>query len=138
MSYPQLTRARVARAYAVFDTRTICARSYDGRMRVLIVEDEPLLAEAVRDGLRLEAISADIARDGVSGLEALSVAEYGVALSAGDIPGPAGDEVARRCVASGEGPAILPLPAADRLAEKESGFGLGAADYLTKPFAMRE
>src|SRR5690606_30913593 len=115
MSCPQLTRVRVARAYAVFDTRTICARSYDGRMRVLIVEDEPLLAEAVRDGLRLEAISADIARDGDSALEALSVTEYDIALIDRDIPGPSGDEVARRIVASGEGPAILMLTAADRL-----------------------
>lgn len=107
-------------------------------MRVLIVEDEPLLAEAVRDGLRLEAISADIARDGDSALEALSVTEYDIALIDRDIPGPSGDEVARRIVASGEGPAILMLTAADRLDDKETGFELGADDYLTKPFAMRE
>src|SRR5690606_6437153 len=55
-----------------------------------------------------------------------------------DIPGPSGDEVARRIVASGEGPAILMLTAADRLHDKETGFELGADDYLTKPFAMRE
>src|SRR5690606_2387207 len=97
-----------------------------------------LLAEAVRDGLRLEAISADIASDGDSALEALSVTEYDIALIDRDIPGPSGDEVARRIVASGEGPAILMLTAADRLHDKETGFELGADDYLTKPFAMRE
>src|SRR5690606_22890075 len=81
---------------------------------------------------------ADIARDGDSALEALSVTEYDIALIDRDIPGPSGDEVARRIVASGEGPAILMLTAADRLDDKETGFELGADDYLTKPFAMRE
>src|SRR5918999_884725 len=79
-------------------------------MRVLIVEDEPYLAEAVRDGLRLEAIAADIS----------------------------GDEIARRIVASGSGVPILMLTAADRIDDKASGFGLGADDYLTKPFDLRE
>ena len=49
----------VAKAYAVFDTPAICASSYHQHIRVLIVEDEPYMAEAVRDGLRLEAIAAD-------------------------------------------------------------------------------
>ncbi|KAB1649715.1 response regulator transcription factor [Pseudoclavibacter endophyticus] len=107
-------------------------------MRVLIVEDEPFLAEAIRDGLRLEAISADIAGDGYAALEALAVTAYDVAVLDRDIPGPSGDEVARRIVAAGDGPSILMLTAADRLNDKASGFELGADDYLTKPFAMRE
>src|SRR3989337_3073859 len=81
-------------------------------MRVLIVEDEPYLAEAIRDGLRLEAIAADIPA--------------------------AGDGIARRIVASGSGMPILMLTAADRLDDKASGFELGADDYLTKPFDLRE
>ena len=61
-------------------------------MRVLIVEDEPYLAEAIRDGLRLEAIAADIAGDGESALELLSVNAYDIAVLDRDIPGPSGDE----------------------------------------------
>src|ERR687890_292376 len=84
-------------------------------MRVLIVEDEPYLAEAIRDGLRLEAIAADIAGDGETALELLRVTDYDIAVLDRDIPGPSGDEVARRIVASGSGMPILMLTAADRL-----------------------
>src|SRR6478736_3932298 len=95
---------------------SICGRNAAGRsiggVRVLIVEDEPLMAEAIRDGLRLEAIAADIAGDGDTALELLAVGSY-------DMP-------------------ILMLTAADRLDDKESGFELGADDYLTKPFELRE
>ena len=107
-------------------------------MRVLIVEDEPLLAEAVRAGLRLEAIAADVAGDGDTALELLSVNDYDIAVLDRDVPGPSGDDVAARIVASGSGLPILMLTAADRLDDKASGFGLGADDYLTKPFDLRE
>src|ERR1700760_2893660 len=107
-------------------------------MRVLIVEDEPYLAEAIRDGLRLEAIAADVAGDGETALGLLSVNAYDIAAPARDTPGPSGDETARRIVASGSGMPILMLTAADRLDDKASGFELGADDYLTKPFELRE
>jgi two-component system response regulator VanR len=107
-------------------------------MRVLIVEDEPYMAEAIRNGLRLEAIAADIAGDGDSALELLSVNAYDIAVLDRDIPGLSGDEIAKRVVASGSGTPILMLTAADRLDDKASGFELGADDYLTKPFALRE
>jgi two-component system response regulator VanR len=108
------------------------------RMRVLIVEDEPLMADAIRDGLRLEAIAADIAGDGDSALELLSVNAYDIAVLDRDIPGPSGDEIAKRIVASEGAMPILMLTAADRLDDKASGFGLGADDYLTKPFELQE
>jgi len=107
-------------------------------MRVLIVEDEPYMAEAIRDGLRLEAIAADVAGDGDSALELLALNDYDIAVLDRDIPGPSGDEIAQHIVASGSGTPILILTAADRLDDKASGFELGADDYLTKPFAMRE
>jgi two-component system response regulator VanR len=107
-------------------------------MRVLVVEDEPYLAEAIRDGLRLEAIAADLAGDGDTALELLSTNTYDIAVLDRDIPGPSGDEVARRIVASGTATPILMLTAADRLDDLASGFGLGADDYLTKPFELRE
>jgi len=107
-------------------------------MRVLIVEDESYLAEAIRDGLRLEAIAADIAGDGDTALELLEVNSYDIAVLDRDIPGPSGDDVAASIVAGGSGMPILMLTAADRLDDLESGFGIGADDYLTKPFDLRE
>lgn len=107
-------------------------------MRVLIVEDELYLAEAIRDGLRLEAIAADIAGDGDTALELLSINRYDVVVLDRDIPGPNGDEIARRLALEDESPRILMLTAADRLDDKASGFESGADDYVTKPFALRE
>jgi two-component system, OmpR family, response regulator VanR len=107
-------------------------------MRVLIVEDEPYMAEAIRDGLRLEAIAADIAGDGDTARELLRVNAYDIAVLDRDIPGPSGDEIAKGIVASGSGMPILMLTAADRLDDKATGFELGADDYLTKPFELQE
>jgi len=107
-------------------------------MRVLVVDDEPYLAEAIRDGLRLDAIAADIAGDGDSAWEMLNVTSYDVVVLDRDIPGPDGDEIARRLSSWAHGPRVLMLTAADRLDDKASGFESGADDYLTKPFALRE
>ncbi len=96
------------------------------------------MAEAIRDGLRLEAIAADIASDGDTALELLSTNSYDLAILDRDVPGKSGDEIARSIVASGSGMPILMLTAADRLDDKASGFELGADDYLTKPFDLRE
>ena len=84
-------------------------------MRVLLVEDEPYMAEAIRDGLRLEAIAADIAGDGDTAVELLGINDYDIAVLDRDVPGPSGDEIAKRIVASGSGMPILMLTAADRL-----------------------
>jgi two-component system response regulator VanR len=106
-------------------------------MRVLLVEDEPYMADAIRDGLRLEAIT-DIAADGDTALRLLSLDDFDIAVLDRDVPGPNGDEIAKRIVASGSGMPILMLTAADRLDDKTSGFELGADDYLTKPFELQE
>ena len=105
---------------------------------MLVVEDEPWLAEAVRDGLRLAAIAADLAGDGDTALELLRTNDYDIAVLDRDVPGPSGDQIAASIVASGSGMPILMLTAADRLDDKASGFELGADDYLTKPFELRE
>lgn len=105
---------------------------------MLVVEDEPYLAEAIRAGLRLAAIAADLAGDGDTALELLSINSYDIAILDRDIPGPSGDEIARSIVASGSGTPILMLTAAARLDDKATGFELGADDYLTKPFALQE
>src|SRR5581483_12217072 len=79
----------------------VCGFRYAGDMprlatskgvRVLIVEDEPYMAEAVRDGLRLAAIAADVAGDGDTALKLLSLNVYDIAVLDRDIPGPSGDE----------------------------------------------
>ena len=80
------------------------------------------MAAAIRDGLRLDAIAADIAGDGHTALELLSINAYDIAVLDRDIPGPSGDEIAERIVASGSGTPILMLTAADRLDDKASGF----------------
>src|ERR671930_577073 len=107
-------------------------------VRVLVVEDEPYMADAIRDGLRLQAIAADIAGDGDTALELLSVNTYDIAVLDRDVPGPSGDEIAESIVAAGSGMPILMLTDADRLDDKASGFELGADDYLTKPFELQE
>ena len=107
-------------------------------MRVLIVEDEPYLAEAGRDGLRLEAIAADIAGDGDTALELLSINAYDIAILDRDVPGPSGDDIARGIVASGSGiPTPMPT-AADRPAAHAPGLQLGAAAPPPTPFELRE
>jgi two-component system response regulator VanR len=107
-------------------------------MRVLIVEDELFLAEAIRDGLRLEAIATDIAGDGDTALQLLDINDYDVVVLDRDIPGPNGDEIARILSSRSPSPRILMLTAASRLDDKEAGFESGADDYLTKPFVLRE
>ncbi|MGW2089141.1 response regulator transcription factor [Streptomyces sp. NPDC001880] len=107
-------------------------------MRVLIVEDELYLAEAVQAGLRLEAIASDIATDGDTALERLDVNEYDVVVLDRDIPGTHGDDVCRIIVERRLGCRVLMLTAAGLINEKVAGFEIGADDYLTKPFDLKE
>jgi two-component system response regulator VanR len=107
-------------------------------MRVLVVEDEIYLAEAIQSGLRLEAIAADLAPDGEAALERLGVHDYDVVVLDRDLPGVHGDEVCRIVVERGLGCRVLMLTAAVGLTDKIDGFQLGADDYLTKPFDLPE
>ena len=107
-------------------------------MRVLIVEDEVFMAEALQAGLRQESIAADLAFDGDDALERVAVNDYDVIVLDRDIPGTHGDEVC--AIVSRDYPSVrvLMLTAASRLRDKVGGFELGADDYLTKPFALEE
>jgi len=107
-------------------------------MRVLIAEDEQFLAEAIRTGLRHEAIAADLAPTGDAALEAVTINDYDVLLLDRDLPGTHGDEVCRRIVAEHPSVRVLMLTAARRLDDKVAGLGLGADDYLAKPFEFPE
>ncbi|MEU6642689.1 response regulator transcription factor [Saccharomonospora sp. NPDC046836] len=107
-------------------------------MRVLIVEDEPYLAEAIRVGLRRETIAADIVHDGVSALESIACNEYDIVLLDRDLPGIHGDDVCTQIAADYPRVRVLMLTAARTLDERVSGFELGADDYLPKPFEFPE
>lgn len=107
-------------------------------MRVLIVEDQVYLAEAIQTGLRREAITADIVHDGDAALALVDVNDYDLLILDRDIPGTHGDEVCRILASREIAPSILMLTAARRLGEKVAGFELGADDYLSKPFEFPE
>jgi DNA-binding response OmpR family regulator len=107
-------------------------------MRVLVVEDERQLADSIAEGLRLHAMAVDVAYDGEAGLERASVNDYDVLVLDRDIPLISGDEVCAKLVQSESQTRILMLTAATAIAQRVAGLGLGADDYLTKPFAFAE
>jgi DNA-binding response OmpR family regulator len=107
-------------------------------MRVLVVEDERLLADGIAQGLRRHSLAVDVAYDGAAALERLAVNDYDVVVLDRDLPVVSGDEVCTRLVESGALTRILMLTAASAVAQRVAGLGLGADDYLTKPFALAE
>jgi DNA-binding response OmpR family regulator len=107
-------------------------------LRVLVVEDDTELAEAVATGLRRTGIAVDVALDGESGLEKALVTDYDVVVLDRDLPGVHGDEVCAKLVAERSRSRLLMLTAASTIDERVDGLGLGADDYLPKPFAFAE
>jgi DNA-binding response OmpR family regulator len=107
-------------------------------MRVLIAEDFEVLAQAVATGLRREGMAVDVVLDGDEALAALAVTRYDVVVLDRDLPGAHGDEVCRQIVAGGSGSRVLMLTAASTVADRVEGLGIGADDYLPKPFDFAE
>lgn len=107
-------------------------------MRVLVVEDEDVMAEAVVLGLRRAGYAADVAGDGEEALALADLNPYDVVLLDRDLPVLHGDEVCRRLVAGANDARILMLTAAGAVSERVDGLHLGADDYLAKPFAFAE
>lgn len=107
-------------------------------MRVLVVEDEEMLAGAIAEGLRQEAFAVDVVHDGEAALERLAVNEYDVMVLDRDLPKLHGDEVCRRTASQGAETKILMLTVSTTVAERVAGLSLGADDYLVKPFAFAE
>jgi DNA-binding response OmpR family regulator len=107
-------------------------------MRVLVAEDFEIFAKAIATGLRRTGMAVDVALDGDEALESLAVTRYDVVVLDRDLPGTHGDEVCRRIVAGGSGSRVLMLTAASTVAERVEGLGLGADDYLPKPFDFAE
>src|SRR6266508_3180457 len=109
-----------------------------GVVRVLVVEDERLLAETIADGLRRQAMAVDVVYDGDAALERLAVNDYDIVVLDRDLPLVSGDEVCATLVDAGLDTRILMLTAATAVTQRVAGLGLGADDYLTKPFAFAE
>ena len=107
-------------------------------MRVLLVEDHAKLALTLANGLRREGMAVDVVFDGHDALTHAATTPYDVVVLDRDIPGVHGDEVCRRLVAKGSESRILMLTAARSVADRVEGLGLGADDYLPKPFDFSE
>jgi DNA-binding response OmpR family regulator len=107
-------------------------------MRLLVVEDHEVLATAIVAGLRREGMAVDLARHGQEALDRLGGTRYAVVVLDRDLPVVPGDEVCRRIVAGNSGSRVLMLTAAGGVRDKVAGLGLGADDYLAKPFDFAE
>jgi DNA-binding response OmpR family regulator len=107
-------------------------------MRVLVVEDHKELAATIAVGLRREGMAVDVAFDGQEGLEHAGRGSYDVVVLDRDLPKLHGDEVCRTLIAQGSRSRVLMLTAADTIEHRVDGLGLGADDYLPKPFAFAE
>jgi DNA-binding response OmpR family regulator len=107
-------------------------------VRVLVVEDEQLLADAVATGLRREAMAVDVVYDGEAALERVAVNDYDVVVLDRDLPLVHGDDVCRAVIDTGLPTRILMLTASADVSDRVEGLELGADDYLPKPFAFSE
>jgi len=107
-------------------------------VRVLIVEDEQALADAIVRGLRQEGMAVDVAYDGPDGHEKALITRYDVLVLDRDLPGMSGDQILADLAGSGALTRVLMLTASRSVADRVEGLGLGADDYLGKPFAFDE
>ena len=107
-------------------------------MRILVVEDHQVLGAAIGTGLRREGMAVDVVLDGEQALEYLTTTGYDVVVLDRDLPGISGDEVCRQLVTGGSPSRVLMLTAAGTVRERVHGLGLGADDYLPKPFDFAE
>jgi len=103
-------------------------------MRVLVIEDDVEMAETVAIGLRRVHMAVDVAVDGPSGRDKAISNDYDVVVLDRDLPGLHGDLICAELVAAGCRARVLMLTAADTMQDVVDGLGLGADDYLSKPF----
>ena len=103
-----------------------------------MVEDEQLLADTVASGLRRHGMAVDVTYDGGTALQNCAINDYDVVVLDRDLPTTSGDDVCRQLVQAGASVRILMLTAATAVADRVEGLGLGADDYLNKPFAFAE
>jgi DNA-binding response OmpR family regulator len=103
-------------------------------VRVLVIEDDEEMAQAIALGLRRTGIAVDVALDGPAGLQRATVNDYDVVVLDRDLPGMHGDRVCAKLVDSECRSRVLMLTAAAMVEDLVDGLGLGADDYLAKPF----
>ena len=121
---------RLSNSYPLFDSVDF--------MRVLVVEDEVMLADTIADGLRDRGFAVDVVYDGQAALDRHAVNDYDVAVLDRDLPGVHGDAVCRFWVSGPRTMRVLMLTAASAVSDRVAGLELGADDYLAKPFAFTE
>src|SRR6185437_4681912 len=107
-------------------------------MRVLVTEDDEILAATLAAGLRREGMAVDVALDGAAALDRLALTRYDVVVLDRDLPGVHGDDVCRALAADRSPTRVLMLTAARSVRDRVEGLGLGADDYLPKPFDFAE
>jgi DNA-binding response OmpR family regulator len=107
-------------------------------MRLLLVEDHPQLALTVAKGLRQLGLAVDVVFDGTEALAHAAITDYDVVILDRDLPGVHGDEVCRKLVADGNHCRVLMLTALGAIEDRVEGLGIGADDYLPKPFDFSE
>jgi DNA-binding response OmpR family regulator len=104
------------------------------RLRVLVVEDEVSLADAVARGLRRHGMSVDVAYDGNDGFSKASSLSYDVVVLDRDLPGLSGDEICRSVTAVSQSMRIIMVTASASAQDIADGLAMGASDYVSKPF----
>jgi DNA-binding response OmpR family regulator len=107
-------------------------------MRVLVVEDARALADVLAEGLRDQGMAVDVARDGLEAAAKLDVNAYDVVVLDRDLPGIHGDTLCQMITERDQRVMVLMLTAAGSPGDRVSGLGLGADDYLAKPFHFPE
>jgi DNA-binding response OmpR family regulator len=107
-------------------------------LRVLVVEDVRSLADDIAEGLRDQGFAVDVAYDGLDAAGKIDVNSYQVVVLDRDLPGLHGDTICRMITEADRGVMVLMLTAADSPDERIGGLGIGADDYLAKPFHFTE
>jgi two-component system, OmpR family, response regulator MprA len=122
----------------VFTLLSASAATIVGAMRILVVDDEPAVREALGRVLRLEGFEVAMARDGREAVRSQAAAPADAVLLDVLMPGLDGLEVCRRMRDTGDRAPVLMLTARDELGDRVAGLEAGADDYLPKPFALEE
>jgi two-component system OmpR family response regulator/two-component system response regulator QseB len=107
-------------------------------MRILLVEDDKMIGQSLRQALSEQGLSVDWVRDGVLAQDALAQGGYAAVLLDLGLPRRSGFEILRRARQDGDRTPMLVLTARDALDDRVSGLDLGADDYMVKPFELRE
>ena len=107
-------------------------------MRVLVVEDDAKLASVLRQGLKEQGFAVDVAGDGAVGLKLASATDYDAVLLDLMLPGQDGLDVLRELRRQGKAMPVLILTARSAVDDRVEGLDLGADDYLSKPFDLKE